>query len=133
MKEKTIRTLLVEPEEVPREHHLHVSMQAFRAAVGVDALETENPRTIRLEKQVYILYNHWGGLWGKENRKVGDRVISGDFYVIACDDQGIPRSLTHREVKRYLYRFFTPESFEDSDSLIDNLYEEIKALEEAVR
>ena len=58
--------------------------------------------------------NDEGKLNGMEmNRRVGDDIICGPFFLVGEGDDGEFRSLTEDEVKAYTERFAKPEQFAD--------------------
>ena len=125
---KTIKTIMVKPNEIPKTTELKVSIDAFNKAVSVDTDYDCLACCKRLERGVYILYaDESGVLFFPPNRRIGDDIISGVFYVIGAKD-GRPISLTDKQIKKYTERFFEPEEhgeYEALNSYLDSLSKEI--------
>ena len=69
------------------------------------------------------------------NRNVRGRIISGVFYIIGADDKSYPRSLTKRELEKYMSMFWEPADFENIDivrSQIESFFEEYDEYEKTV-
>ncbi len=76
-KENEIRVLMIEPHEHPKEFLLENTLQAMQEAVGglIDIVDIDDDGTC-------LLLNDEGKLIGLEgNRRIGDDVIVGNFYV----------------------------------------------------
>ena len=86
-----------------------------------------------MENSIYILYNPYGCYYDLQpNRKVGKEIIVGVFYVIGVDADYHPRSLTKREIEKYMYLFWEPETYSDSDIIENNfdmVYNSLEGLE----
>ena len=75
-KEHEIRVLMVEPNKHPKEFLLETTLPALQEAVGglIDIVD--------IDDGICILLNDAGKLAGLEgNRRVGNDVIFGNFYV----------------------------------------------------
>ena len=127
---------MVAPNDLPREVWMPVSLQAFRAAVNVGAEEDGDVRARKVENNIYVLYHRFGYFAGlKANRKVDDRIISGTFYVVASDEDYYPRSLTNREIERYISMFWYMPDYDDIDVIraqLRSFEDEINMLDEFV-
>ena len=77
-----------------------------------------------LEKGIAIIYAQEGALLCLPgNRRVGNHIIAGTFYVVGVKD-GILRSLTDAEIIKYTSQFWESEIFTDNevfDSYFDNI------------
>ena len=128
MRKRKIKALMVAPNDIPRGVTLPVSMKDFQRAVSVGAEEIGEVKARQLQDDIYILYHRYGcfaGLAG--NRKVGNRIISGVFYVVATDKRYYPRSLTYDELQKYMTVFWEPSDFTDIDVIsaqIDSFFDE---------
>lgn len=104
-KEHEIRVLMVEPNEHPKEFLLEKTLQAMQKAVGglIDIVGIDDDGTC-------LLLNDEGKLIGLEgNRRIGDDVIVGNFYVCGSNEDGELASLTEAEMEKYKERFWEPE------------------------
>jgi hypothetical protein len=105
MKEKEIKVLMVKPHEHPEEIMLKNELKSFQEAVGglIDILS--------FDKNVCILFNDEGKLIGLEgNRRIGNDIIAGNFYI--CGDNGCGElvSLNDEEIEKYKKMFYEPEN-----------------------
>lgn len=106
MKEEKIRGLMVEPNEYPKETVLKNELRDLQEAVGglIDI--------IGLDENTCILLNDEGKLIGLEgNRRLGDDIIAGTFYVCGNDAEGNLTSLNDADMKKYKELFYEPEQF----------------------
>ena len=106
MKEHKIRVLKVEPSKHPEEFVLENELEVMQEAVGgyIDI--------VSLEGGVCILLNDEGKLIGLEgNRRIGNDIIVGNFYVCGSNDEGELVSLTDEEMEKYTDMFYEPEQF----------------------
>lgn len=106
MKENKIRVLKVEPNKHPEEFMLEKELEAMQEAVGgyIDI--------VSLEGGVCILLNDEGKLIGLDgNRRIGNDIIVGNFYVCGSNDEGDLVSLTDEEMEQYMDMFYEPEQF----------------------
>lgn len=106
VKENKIRVLKVEPNKHPDESMLENELEAMQEAVGgyIDI--------VSLEGGVCILLNDEGKLIGLEgNRRIGNDIIVGNFYVCGSNDEGDLVSLTDEEMEKYTDMFYELEQF----------------------
>lgn len=106
MKENKIRVLKVEPSKHPEEFMLENELEAMQEAVGgyIDI--------VSLEGGICILLNDEGKLIGLEgNRRIGNDIIVGNFYVCGSNDEGNLVSLTDEEMEKYTDMFYEREQF----------------------
>ena len=121
---KPICTLMVEPGMLPVRKELLPTTEAFIQAISVGVSDIGDLKKIKLDEDVYILYNGNAPLELEGNRRIGKKIICGTFYVVAIENN-IPRSLTKQEVEKYTDRFMEIETFDDWDvisNFVDNLY-----------
>lgn len=125
---KTIKAVMVKPNETPKTTNLKLSIDAFNKAVSVDTGYDCLARCKKLEKGVYLLYaDESNALFFTPNRRIGKDIITGVFYVIAEKD-GIPTSLSEHQIEKYKAIFQEPEEFEENEvlySYLNNLSKEI--------
>jgi len=122
MKEKTIRVLKVEPGNIPYVITLNNDLDSLQKAVSIGCDHQGLIEIIDIADNVAILCNEEGKLLGLEgNRRLGNDIIVGVFYVVGTDDEGNLCSLTVEQIKHYGNMFFVPEDItqeEISDSII---------------
>lgn len=125
---KTIKAIMVKPNEIPKTTELKVSIDSFNKAVSVDTDYDCLACCKRLERRVYILYaDESSVLFFPPNRRIGNDIISGVFYVIGTKD-GKPVSLTDKQIEKYTEMFSEPEEYgeyEVLNSYLDSLSKEI--------
>ena len=110
MKEKTIKVLMVEPHQEPRMTEIGNDLDALQKAVSIGADEQGLIELVYLEDNVSILCNEEGKLIGLEpNRRLGDDILCGVFYVVADDEEGNLASLTEEQQARYAQMFRRPD------------------------
>lgn len=106
MKEKEIRVLKVEPHKNPEEITLENVLKAMQEAVGglIEFVSIDS------EKGIKILCNEEGKLIGLEpNRRLGNDIIVGTFFVVKSNTQGECVSLSQEEADKYKNRFWIPD------------------------
>lgn len=122
MKETTIRVLKVEPNNVPCMARLNNDLDSLQKAVSIGSEHQGLIEIIDIAENVAILCNEEGKLIGFEgNRRLGNDIIVGVFYVVGTDDEGNLCSLTDEQMAYYNNVFFTPETItqdEIGDSIV---------------
>ena len=106
MKEKFIRVLKFEPNKPPEEVTLKNDLADLQTAVGglIEFLSLDS------SKGIDLMCNEEGKLTGLEpNRRVGNDVIVGTFYVLKCNYKGECCSLNDEDIAEYKERFAEPE------------------------
>ena len=102
MKEKQIRALMVEPMISPKLVTLQNDLDSLQKAVSIGAPEQGLIEFVYLEDNVSILCNEEGKLIGLEpNRRLGDDILVGTFYVVADDPEGNLASLNADQIEKY--------------------------------
>ena len=95
MKEKEITTVKVEPMKEPVIACLKNDLDSLQKAVSIGAPEQGLIEFVWLEDNVSILCNEEGKLIGLEpNRRLGDDILCGVFYIVAENEDGELKSLT---------------------------------------
>ena len=116
MKEKTIKVLMVEPGEHPKEVMLDNSLDALQKAVSIGCEEQGLIEIIGLEDGICLLCNEEGKLLQLGgNRRLGDDIITGVFYILGEDGEGELTSLPQETMERYKERFWAPEQYTQSE------------------
>ena len=110
MKEKEITTVKVEPMKEPVIACLKNDLDSLQKAVSIGAPEQGLIEFVWLEDNVSILCNEDGKLIGLEpNRRLGDDILCGVFYIVAENDEGELISLTDLQQERYSKMFRDPD------------------------
>lgn len=115
MKQKEIKVLMVEPGEHPRETVLKNDLDSLQKAVSIGPEHQGLIEIIGIDDRVCILCNEEGKLIGLEgNRRVGNDIIAGVFYVVGEDGRGNLVSLPDDEIEKYRKLFWEPECFTET-------------------
>ncbi len=110
MKTKTIKALKVEPGKKPCECTLVNELRELQKAVSIGADNVGLIEILDLEEDVCLLCNEEGKLIGLEpNRRLGNDILCGVFYLIGQDRCGNLTSLSERAMRFYKILFFEPE------------------------
>ena len=110
MKEKEITTVKVEPMKEPVIACLKNDLDSLQKAVSIGAPKQGLIEFVWLEDNVSILCNEEGKLIGLEpNRRLGDDILCGVFYIVAENDEGELISLTDLQQERYSKMFRDPD------------------------
>lgn len=127
MKQKEIRVLMVEPGEHPREVTIRNDLDSLQKAVSIGADRQGLIEIIGIDDRVCILCNEEGKLIGLEgNRRLGNDIIAGVFYVVGEDGRGNLTSLCDVEMEKYRKLFWEPEKFSEkavADAIVMYLLE----------
>ena len=127
MKQREIRVLMVEPEAHPREITIHNDLDSLQKAVSIGSEHQGLIEIIGIDDRVCILCNEEGKLIGLDgNRRVGNDIIAGVFYVVGEDGWGNFVSLPDGEMEKYRKQFWEPELFTDeavADAIVMYLLE----------
>lgn len=114
MKQKEIKVLMVEPGKHPKESMLQNDLDSLQKAVSIGSDHQGLIEIIGIDDRVCILCNEEGKLIGLEgNRRVGNDIIAGVFYVVGEDGRGNLVSLPDDEIEKYRKLFWEPEFFSD--------------------
>ena len=101
-----IKVLMVEPHKNPTVTTIKNKLENLQEAVG-GLIEI-----IDIEDNVCILCNEEGKLIGLEgNRKLGDDILVGIFFVCGSNDEGELTSLTDSQLEKYIKFFWQPQTF----------------------
>lgn len=117
---REIKCLSVSPKCTPWVTTLETSVDAFNKAVSIGSNEELRAVTKRIGKRTYAVYAYESVFEDLEpNRKVGDEIICGVFYIVAVDDTFKPVSMTEKQMMKYMMKFYEPENYDYSDVLDD--------------
>ena len=112
MKDKVIKVLKVEPKKAPEIYLLKNELESLQKAVSIGAEYTGLIEIINLDRGVCLLCNEEGKLIGLEpNRRLGNDIICGVFYIIGEDETGELSSLSEEDAEFYA------EYFKDFDEI----------------
>ena len=112
MKENQIKVLKVEPLKKPTVCYLENKLEALREAVSIDAEYIGFIEIINIDERACILCNDEGKLIGlMPNRRLGDDIICGVFYVTGQNEEGDLTSLTDEQIDQYGKMFADVEYF----------------------
>ncbi|MBQ1196944.1 MAG: DUF3846 domain-containing protein [Clostridia bacterium] len=116
MKEKRIKALMVEPGKHPCVVELKNDLDSLQTAVSIGAPEQGLIEFVYIEDNVSILCNEEGKLIGLEpNRRLGEDILCGVFYVVAENNNGDLKSLTQEQQERYSKMFWDSDVIDKSD------------------
>lgn len=115
---REIKCLSVSPGCSPWVTTLETSVDAFNKAVSIGSNEELRAVSKRIGKRTHAIYAYESVFEDLEpNRKIGDEIICGVFYIISVDDAGKPVSMTDRQMMKYMIRFYEPEKYSYDDVL----------------
>ena len=110
MKEKEIKVVKVEPLKAPTIDTIINDLDHLQKAISIGAPSQGLIEFVYLEDNVSILCNEEGKLIGLEpNRRLGEDILCGVFYLVAEDKNGNLKSLTHAQQDKYLRLFWDPD------------------------
>lgn len=107
MKKRQVKALMVEPNERPKLVELSCDLDSLQKAVSIGAPEQGLIEYVYIQDNVSILCNEEGKIIGlTPNRRLGDDILCGVFYVVADDGEGELTSLTKEQIEVYTEMFF---------------------------
>ena len=116
MKEEHIKVLKVAPLEKPEVCYVKNELRALQEAVSIGADYVGLIEILDLDERTCILCNEEGKLINlMPNRRVGDDIICGVFYVTGQNEDGDLTSLTDEQIEHYSEVFGNIEYFMQSD------------------
>ena len=116
MVKKEIKALMVEPGKHPVVTVLNDDLDSPQKAVSIGADYQGLIEIISIGNGDCLLCNEEGKLIGMEgNRRVGDDIIAGVFYIMSEDKEGNLVSLSEQKIKHYTKLFWEPETFDQSE------------------
>lgn len=119
-----MKILIVEPNKEPYESLLDNKLEAMQSIVG-GYIEI-----VKLDNDTALVCNEEGKLTELEgNRRVGQDVIAGTFFIVGDGNEGDFISLTDEQLSSYHQKFSNPEEI-SSEEVEDSIYMEFCALDE---
>ena len=116
MNTKEITVLMVEPGQHPKVTTLKDDLDSLQKAVSIGADYQGLIEIVGLGNGDCILCNEEGKLIGLEgNRRLGDDILVGVFYIMSENEDGELISLSERKIKRYTKLFWEPEKFDRTE------------------
>ena len=115
---REIKCLMVMPGQPPDVTTLEASVSAFNIAVSIGSEYELRAVSKRIGKRTYAIYAYESVFEDLEpNRKIGDEIICGVFYIVAVDDTFKPVSMSKKQMMKYMMRFYEPEEYSYHDVL----------------
>jgi hypothetical protein len=116
MKEHHIKALKVTPLERPEICYLENNLESLQKAASIGAEYVGLIEIIDLDERACIVCNEEGKLINlMPNRRLGDDIICGVFYVTGQNDEGDLASLTDEQIEYYSEVFGNIEYFIQGD------------------
>lgn len=116
MKEKTIKALMVKPNKPPCVVDLNTELDSLQKAVSIGAPDQGLIEFVYLGDNVSVLCNEEGKLIGLEpNRRLGEDILCGVFYVVAENEDGELMSLTPAQKEHYSQMFWEPDVIDQEE------------------
>ncbi len=116
MRENRIRVLKVEPKKAPVVDYLDNDLRALQEAVSLEADYVGLIEIIEIDKKACILCNEEAKLINLEpNRRFGEDIICGTFYVTGQDGEGDLASLSDELLAQYQEQFAQIEELTEED------------------
>ena len=116
MKQEDITVLMVAPGEVPQVVTLKTDLDSVQKAVSIGAKYQGLIEIISLGGGACIFCNEEGKLIGLEgNRRIGNDIIAGVFYVIGENKDGELTSLNEKQIRYYDERLRDMEQFSKNE------------------
>ena len=105
------KVVMVEPHKNPTITTIKTKLENLQEAVG-GLIEI-----IDIEDNVCVLCNEEGKLTGLEgNRKLGNDILVGTFYVCGSNDEGELISLTDSQLEKHINFFWEPQTFTQGEN-----------------
>lgn len=115
---REIKCLMLMPGQTPAVTTLEASLTAFNKAVSIETEYELRAVSKRIGKRTYAIYAYESVFEDLEpNRKIGDEIMCGVFYIVAVDDTFKPVSMTEKQMMKYMMRFYEPEKYSYHDVL----------------
>ena len=116
MNTNEITVLMVEPGKHPKVTTLKDDLDSLQKAVSIGSDYQGLIEFVSLGNGDCIMCNEEGKLIGLDgNRRLGNDILVGVFYVMSENEDGELLSLSERKIKRYSDLFWEPEKFDRSD------------------
>ena len=122
MKGKEITVVKVEPMKAPTIATLSNDLDSLQKAVSIGADYQGLIELVYLEDNVSVLLNEEGKLIGlPPNRRLGNDILCGVFYVVSEDKEGNLKSLSPAKQDKYL-RMFWESNFIGEDEIAKTVF-----------
>ena len=122
MNAKEITVLMVEPGQHPKVTTIMDDLDSLQKAVSIGADYQGLIEFVSLGNGDCIMCNEEGKLIGLEgNRRLGNDILVGVFYIMSENDEGDLQSLTEQKIQCYTKLFWEPETFDRTD-IEDSIY-----------
>lgn len=116
MHTKKIKALMVEPGKHPMVTTLDNNLDALQKAVSIGTDYQGLIEIISIGDSDCLLCNEEGKLIGLEgNRRLGNDIIVGVFYIMSEDEKGNLVSLTDEKIQYYSELFWGSEQFDRTE------------------
>ena len=116
MKTKSITVLKVEPMKAPTVVQIPTDLDSLQKAVSEGCDHQGLIEIITIDNGVVILCNEEGKLLGLQgNRRLGNDILVGTFYVAGDNKRGNLCSLTEKQLDFWKSVFLEPEVFDEDD------------------
>ena len=116
MRENRIKVLRVEPKKAPVIDYLDNDLRALQEAVSHEADYVGLIEIIEIDEKACILCNEEAKLINLEpNRRFGEDIICGTFYVTGQDGEGDLASLSDELLAQYQEQFAQIEELTEED------------------
>ena len=116
MNTKEITVLMVEPGQHPKVTTLMDDLDSLQKAVSIGADYQGLIEFVSLGNGDCIMCNEEGKLIGLEgNRRLGNDILVGVFYIMSENDEGELQSLTEQKTQHYTKFFWNPETFDRAE------------------
>ena len=110
MKETKIKVLKIEPGMHPSIVELGNDLDSLQKAVSIGAPERGLIEFVYLGDNISLMLNETGKLLGlAPNRRLGEDILCGVFYVVAENEYGELKSLTPAQQEHYSQMFEEPD------------------------
>jgi len=104
---------MVEPGKHPKVTTIKDDLDSLQKAVSIGADYQGLIEFVGLGNGDCIMCNEEGKLIGLEgNRRLGDDILVGVFYIMSENEDGELVSLTEQKIRHYTERFWLPEAFD---------------------
>jgi len=115
-KDTFIDALMVEPGGRPQKVSIINDIESFEILVSDDVRFPTDVEFFKLEDHVCLFRNPEGALLSLPgNRRVGDEIIAGTFFVVGLNNNDETCSLSEEAFEKYRKRFWKIEKFTDKE------------------
>ena len=116
MNAKEITVLMVEPGQHPKVTTIRDDLDSLQKAVSIGADYQGLIEFVSLGNGDCIMCNEEGKLIGLDgNRRLGNDLLVGVFYIMRENDEGELQSLTEQKIQHYTKFFWNPETFDRAE------------------